>query len=78
MEIPCKECIALAACRYKDHIQCKNLYDWIRYTNSADLKRYFKHRIHESFPGLFGFHRFAPGLSDYTVYFVYNDDRTQR
>jgi hypothetical protein len=28
--IPCNECIALAACRYKKDIDCQMLFDWIK------------------------------------------------
>lgn len=29
MKIPCKDCITLAACKYKEEIRCPLLYDYV-------------------------------------------------
>ena len=29
IKVPCKECLVLAACKYKEEIKCKLLFDWL-------------------------------------------------
>ena len=71
--IPCKECIALAACRQKNDVDCQPLYDWLRHTDNDGSELFFIEGIVECFPGLRGFSRYLPPPC-HTVFFIYNDE----
>ena len=45
-EIPCKECLVLAACRNRDYVDCDLLFKWFKVSRGnsyrmRELKRYF-------------------------------------
>ena len=75
--IPCKECIALAACRLKNDVDCKILYEWLRDIKHNKIITEFKQgNITNCFPGLMSFSRFPRDSADaYTVFFTYEEDK---